>query len=326
VLDRIVEHAREDLTITVEAGIPVPELLSHLRGTGQWIPALVGMEGTVGGVVACDRRNVLAGALGSVADALLGATFVAAGGEVVSAGGRVVKNVAGYDLMRLLTGSLGSVGAIVEVTLRALSLPESWGGVVCPVQDPNLPLQVLQEGPWWNPLSLLRYDVGEGERVAVLFAGSACRVASQIELARNRWGEAARVLSAPEAEALPVLLAARARPTPGPVGWGGALPRYLAGEEVTRALGGGGWWADLLRGHLWWAPEGEVDRNALVPLRRALAEGEGHLHLDVPVPADDNQEAWGREGGEEGRTWARLRAAVDPERTWAYGRLPGEGP
>jgi hypothetical protein len=170
----------------------------------------------------------------------------------------------------------------------------------------------------------MHYDIGDGERVAALFAGSARRVAHQIESARDRWGNLAQILSPPEAEALPALLAAKARPTLGPVGWGGALPDYLAGEEAAGALAGGAWWADLLRGHLWWVPGEELERNAIGALRRALLEGEGHLHLDVPPPADDNREAWGREGGEEGRTWARLRAAVDPQRTWAYGRLPGE--
>jgi FAD/FMN-containing dehydrogenase len=323
-LDRVVEHAREDLTVTVEAGIRARELASRLREAGQWIPVLEGAAGTVGGVVACDRRGILAGSLGSAGDALLGMSFVDARGEVVRGGGRVVKNVAGYDLMRLATGSLGALGALVEVTLRIRTRPAAWGAVERPVEAAAEVLQVLQEGPAWDPLALLRFDLGEGERVLALFAGSAARVEAQVHAARNRWGSDARVLSPSEAEELPSRFAARFHPGPNAVAWGGALPSHLSGNGTGAALEGGAWWADLLRGHLGWVPDGREEEARLPAIRDWARKGEGHLHLDRPSGVAGNGMAWGRESGEEERSWRRLREAVDPDRVWAYGRLPGE--
>jgi len=323
-LDRIVEHAREDFTVTVEAGVATAALRTRLAESSQWIPALEGMEGTVGGVVACDRRGVLAGALGSMHDALLGIRFVDARGDAVQGGGRVVKNVAGYNLMRLATGSLGAVGAIVEVTLRTRSRPESWGAVEWADPSDVMLGEAVREAPAWDPLALLRFDLGEGDRLLALFAGSRTRVAAQVERARSRWGTTSRVLSPEEARELPGIFAAYARPEHGPVGWGGALPGHLASRPAPPVIAEGAWWGDLLQGHVGWCPPAPPAPQTLARLRAWFADGQGHLHLDVPRSAGANPGAWDRRREGEEALWGRLRTALDPDRVWAYGRLPGE--
>jgi glycolate oxidase FAD binding subunit len=85
---------------------------------------------TIGGIVATADTGFLRQRYGSVRDQLLGITFVRADGEIAKAGGRVVKNVAGYDLMKLLTGSYGTLGFISQLTFRLYPLPEASGTVV----------------------------------------------------------------------------------------------------------------------------------------------------------------------------------------------------
>jgi hypothetical protein len=71
-------------------------------------------------------------------------------------------------------------------------------------------------------------------------------------------------------------------------------------------------------------PDGAEEEARLPAIRDWARKGEGHLHLDRPSGVTENDTAWGRESGEEERSWSRLREAVDPDRVWAYGRLPGE--
>lgn len=124
-LDAIIEHAVADLTVTVEAGIPFQSLQHHLAQSQQWWPVdpLYPEQATVGGIIATGDTGSLRHRYGSVRDLILGVTFVRADGQVAKAGGRVVKNVAGYDLMKLLTGSHGTLGILAEVTLRLYPRP-----------------------------------------------------------------------------------------------------------------------------------------------------------------------------------------------------------
>ncbi len=124
-LDRLLDHAVADLTVTVEAGMPLHTLQAHLAATQQWWPVdpLYAQTATVGGIIATADTGSLRHRYGSVRDLLLGVSFVRADGRLAKAGGRVVKNVAGYDLMKLMSGSFGTLGILVEVTLRLYPLP-----------------------------------------------------------------------------------------------------------------------------------------------------------------------------------------------------------
>lgn len=126
-LNRLIDHAVGDLTVTVEAGMKFADLQARLAQVGQFLaidPAFPD-QATIGGIVATADTGSLRQRYASVRDMLLGISFVRADGQLAKAGGRVVKNVAGYDLMKLLTGSYGTLGVISQMTFRVYPLPEA---------------------------------------------------------------------------------------------------------------------------------------------------------------------------------------------------------
>ena len=126
-LDQVIDHAVGDLTVTVQAGMRFGELQTQLKKAGQFVAIDPSYEdcATVGGIVATGDSGALRHRYNSVRDMVLGVELVRSDGERVKAGGRVVKNVAGYDLMKLLTGSYGTLGIMTQVTLRLYPLQES---------------------------------------------------------------------------------------------------------------------------------------------------------------------------------------------------------
>ncbi|MGB3787248.1 MAG: FAD-binding oxidoreductase [Phormidesmis sp.] len=119
-LNRIVEHAVGDFTVTVEAGLKVADLAAVLAKEGQFLavdPAFSD-SATVGGIVATADTGSLRQRYGGLRDMLIGVQFVRYDGRLARAGGRVVKNVAGYDLMKLMTGGYGTLGLLSELTFR----------------------------------------------------------------------------------------------------------------------------------------------------------------------------------------------------------------
>ncbi|PAX53309.1 FAD-binding oxidoreductase [Brunnivagina elsteri] len=131
-INQLIEHAVGDLTVTVEAGMKFGDLQAILAQTNQFlaIDPTTPAEATIGGIIATADTGSLRQRYGSDRDQLLGITFVRADGEIVKAGGRVVKNVAGYDLMKLFTGSYGTLGVITQATFRLYPMQESSGTVV----------------------------------------------------------------------------------------------------------------------------------------------------------------------------------------------------
>jgi glycolate oxidase FAD binding subunit len=125
-LARVVEHEPGDLTVTAQAGITLEALQRALAERGQWFsldPPFAG-QATLGGVLAADAAGPRRHLYGTARDLLIGVTVVAADGSVVKGGGKVVKNVAGYDLPKIYIGSFGTLGVIVEATVRLRPLPE----------------------------------------------------------------------------------------------------------------------------------------------------------------------------------------------------------
>lgn len=131
-LNQLIQHAVGDLTITVEAGTKFADIQATLASVGQFLALdpSIPQSATIGGIVATADTNSLRQRYNSVRDQLLGISFVRADGQITKAGGRVVKNVAGYDLMKLFTGSYGSLGIITQVTFRVYPLPEAFASVV----------------------------------------------------------------------------------------------------------------------------------------------------------------------------------------------------
>lgn len=124
-LDRLVEHAHADLTATVEVGCTVGSLQRALAERGQRLALDPPWpdRATVGGVLSTNDSGPLRTRFGPVRNLLLGVTVVLADGTIARSGGKVVKNVAGYDLPKLVAGSLGTLGVVVEATFRLHPVP-----------------------------------------------------------------------------------------------------------------------------------------------------------------------------------------------------------
>jgi glycolate oxidase FAD binding subunit len=124
-LDRIVEHNAGDLTAVLEAGVPLASAQERFAEEGQMLPLDPPDGGaTIGGVVATGDSGPLRWRYGGPRDLVLGLRAALPDGNVVKSGGKVIKNVAGYDLGKLMAGSFGSLGAIVEVAVRLQPRPE----------------------------------------------------------------------------------------------------------------------------------------------------------------------------------------------------------
>lgn len=124
-MTRVVEYEPADLTITVEAGTTMEELAATVAAEGQWLPLDPPGEGaTIGATMGTGRGGPLAAAWGAPRDLAIGLRAVTGDGRAFNAGGRVVKNVAGFDLVRLLVGSGGTLAFLAEVTVRLYPLPQ----------------------------------------------------------------------------------------------------------------------------------------------------------------------------------------------------------
>ena len=134
-LNRLIDYPSRDLTITVEAGMTLAELSKLLAAQNQRLPVDVGRAdaATVGGAVAANLSGPRRCRFGTIRDYLLGVTAVAGTGDVFSAGGRVVKNAAGYDLTRLMVGSMGTLGVMTQVTFMVRPMAERTVFVVVPL-------------------------------------------------------------------------------------------------------------------------------------------------------------------------------------------------
>jgi glycolate oxidase subunit GlcD len=124
-LSRIIEHEPADLVTVTEAGVSLKDLNDKLALNGQWLPLDPPDDGyaTVGGVVATGLGGAQQFGYGAPRRHVIGMKVVLADGSLIKVGGRVVKNVAGYDLCKLFTGSYGTLGMIVEVNFKLRPLP-----------------------------------------------------------------------------------------------------------------------------------------------------------------------------------------------------------
>jgi len=128
-LAAVVDYEPADLTTTVQCGIPLAALAPRLAAQRQFFPLdpLDGSSRSVGGVLATNSSGPLRYRYGTPRDLLLGVRFVQADGTVTWGGARVVKSVTGYDVPKLMVGSLGTLGVLVEATLRLHPVPEAEG-------------------------------------------------------------------------------------------------------------------------------------------------------------------------------------------------------
>ncbi len=124
----IVEYESRELVVTVRAGTPLVELHNILLEQGQMLPfepPQYGDNATIGGTIACGFSGPRRPFAGSARDFILGCKVLTGKGEVIEFGGRVIKNVAGYDVSRLMVGALGTLGVLLEISLKVLPVPEA---------------------------------------------------------------------------------------------------------------------------------------------------------------------------------------------------------
>jgi glycolate oxidase FAD binding subunit len=185
-LARVLEHEAGDLTCTVEAGIRLSVLQEALRPAGQRLSLDPPGDPTIGACVARRLSGPLSHRFGTPRDLVLGVTVVLGDGTVASSGGKVVKNVAGYDLGKLLCGSEGRFGLLARVALRLHPLPAASATLVVETDDPGGVVRVLR-GSQLQPSAL---DVLHPGRVAVRLEGSERAVAAQVMNAKALVGGA----------------------------------------------------------------------------------------------------------------------------------------
>lgn len=189
-LNKIIEHVWADLTVSVEAGCKVASLQAALAQHGQRLAVdpLWPETATIGGILSANDSGALRLRFGALRDLILGVTIALADGTIASSGGKVVKNVAGYDLPKLVTGALGTLGVITRAVFRLHPLPHytktisispanlaAAQQIVSAVQDSNLAHTSLQ----------LRTAHDATPVVDVLFEGTLDGIATQVERLRS---------------------------------------------------------------------------------------------------------------------------------------------
>lgn len=339
------EYVPEDMVATVEAGVTLDALAAHLAPHRQMLaldpPG--GGSRSVGGVLATHASGPLRFRYGTGRDLLLGARFVQADGTLTWGGAKVVKSVTGYDVPKLLVGSLGTLGVVVEATVRLHPMPpasRSWrlgfpthdaaGGFLAALLDS--PLQpdraalvdaagLRRVGLTVDPIALLLSigSVAEAveaqgqvlERLAVEYRGRS------EPLAETAWAGLGLAVSGP------VLLRAACEPRRllHWVAQAQAAARRVGVEMALLAQPGNG----VLQISIWGAPDPARAVDELVlPLRRALEADGGSLILErAPVSLKNQCEAWGSIHSEILTIMSRIKSEFDPQGLLSPGRFVG---
>lgn len=287
----IVSYEPSELVVTARAGTPLAEIETALADNGQLLPfepPHFGPGATLGGMVAAGLSGPRRPWAGSVRDAVLGVRLLNGKGEVLRFGGQVMKNVAGYDISRLMAGALGTLGVLLEVSLKVLPRPAEERTRAFELDAEAAAARQIEWGRLPLSLSGTLYD---GERLYVRLCGSTQGVAAGLEVLGGEevtdspW-PAVREQTLPFFQAdgplwrisLPAAAPALNLPGASLTEWGGAL-RWLRTDlpadlvrQRAAALGGH---ATLFRGH---DGRGEVFQ----PLAPALRV----LHMQVKQALD----------------------------------------
>jgi glycolate oxidase FAD binding subunit len=247
----ITDYEPTELVISARCGTPLAEIEAHLAEHGQMLafePPYFGPSATIGGTVAAGLSGPRRQAAGAVRDFVLGAVLLDGRGELLHFGGKVMKNVAGYDVSRLLAGSLGVFGLVAEVSLKVLPKPVA----ECTVRQPMTQDEALRRLNEWGgqplPVSASSWHDGvltvrlSGARSAVDAARQ--RIGGDVLADADAWWSALREHDAPfftEAArglwrlSLPSAASALTLPGTQLIEWGGAQ-RWLCGHVDVQAL------------------------------------------------------------------------------------------
>src|SRR6266436_2077608 len=332
-LNRVIEHAWADVTASVEAGCTIGKLQETLAKHGQRLAldALWPERATVGGVLSTNDSGALRLRFGSLRDLVIGVTLALADGTLASSGGRVVKNVAGYDLPKLATGAMGTLGVITRAVFRLHPLPynlRSFTFEIRDLTDANRVMLAVQDSKLAHTGLQARYSEGRTPAVDVRFEGTDAGIAAQTETLRK--------LAAPAAEAAnsdAVWLARQelwSSAEAAAIAKFSVLPASVAetcGRIRLLADSLGVQWRAVVQGTgLGWlrleASSAPAIHQVLHTLRPELEQVGGSLvvlHRTAAMPAID---AWGS-GGDAFPLMLSVKQQLDPRGTLNPGRFIG---
>ncbi len=326
-LNQVIDYPARDMTVTVQAGIRLAELQAVLATENQELPVDVPMpdRATLGGSIAVNAGGPRRFGCGTLRDYVIGITLMNDEGEAFKAGGRVVKNVAGYDIMKLATGSLGTLGVITQVTLKVKPTAgaSEWLALPCPEADVPTVLGILNRTRT-RPSAVVLTVVGPDREITVGYEDNPPAVAWQVTQLREELPDGLRsrlgVLPPHEAERRrtaqrdfplwdthPVTFKANVLPA---LSW--EFIKRVGGLGPVQALVGNG----IVFGHL-------PDAAAVPRLQAAAGECGGNVVLlRCPAEAKTPANVWGKPTGDLGLMRA-VKKAFDPQNIFNPGRFVG---
>ena len=334
----IIEHDPANQLVIAGSGTPLAAVQDALIEAGQWLPIRPppGNRVSLGGVVALAACGPERLRYGAPRDLLLGLKFISGSGRLISAGGRVVKNVAGYDVTRLMTGSAGTLGFLTELTMRVYPLPECCTQLVasgdldrCRAAAAELLGSQLEPAMVVAVSDRPGIEIGDTAawRLLAAFEGFEETVAWQSDNCRALM----------ERAGLEVRTCSNYTPREGPCGeffdWlepaafllrVDLSPDRVGGflSQPHEALAGAAVLADFGCGRISAATSDLTDR-AWLELGRTMTQSGGHAILEkAPEPFKQRHDVFGPPSD----AWQlshRIKAALDPRGVFAPGRLPG---
>jgi glycolate oxidase subunit GlcD len=347
-MDRMIAHEPADLVATAEAGLTLTEFQKQLAQNGQWLPVDPADDGsaTLGGIVATGSSGPQSFGYGPLRSFVIGLRVVLADGRQIKAGGRVVKNVAGYDLCKLFTGSFGTLGLITEVTFKLRPLPVETRTIVAVgsreallvagrlAATNSFPVAVEVVSPLLAETLALQTPPGKG-LLLIRFAGSTRTVISQTAQAlKTLRDESFRCALYDDDAALWQVLGTAPLQNNYDLGWSARvrpsdLPALV--DEIGK-LESDDAWHSAVRWHAS-AGDGRLRVMARSPLYhqeagralerfRQTAEGRGGSLIVEKAPVEVRREldAWGSFGSAS-EVMKRVKEQMDPESVLSPGRF-----
>jgi glycolate oxidase FAD binding subunit len=327
-LTRICEHNEGDFTAVVEAGLPFAQAQATFAGSGQMLaldpPLGAGDAATVGGVVAAADSGPLRHRYGGVRDLVVGMTVALSDGKLSSSGGRVIKNVAGYDLGKLFSGSLGTLGLIVSVSVRLHPRPQGAATAWATSGEPaalSAAVTALARLPLEADSLDVGWDDGRG-RLLVRFMGATAE--RQAQAAAERLGAAGLDEAQVTTDDAGLWDAQRdgQRSAGGAVLKVSALPADLATVLAAARQAGAGVVSRAALGLSWIRFEGDHLAGRVDAVRAALAPRACTL-LDAPDDVRATTPVWPDADPGSLAVMRRVKERFDPARIFRPGAYVG---
>jgi glycolate oxidase FAD binding subunit len=234
-LNAIVEHAHSDLTVTVEAGCTLKQLADTLAKQNQRLALdeLWPSRATVGGILSTNDNGALRLRFGSLRDLVIGVTLALPDGTLAKSGGKVVKNVAGYDLPKLVIGALGTLAVITQVTFRLHPIPKQSRTLSCLARDANEAQRIvltIQDSKLAHSALQIRFVESMQPQIDVLFEATEAGCTAQVGQLKDILSPATVIESGPAVwKARQELYSeATANPTTAAVARFSVLPSFIA--------------------------------------------------------------------------------------------------